>query len=883
MVNIVTEKKEMLSLIVENANEAVVSVDRNGRIIYVNKATEKIFGWKAEELIGKHFSIFAIDKEKQRRQFEEAIKKGGLRIETVRKDKYGNEVPVLMTVLPFKDENGNLLFSTAILVDIRELKEYERRIKHLNDVLKAIRNINQLITKEKNIERILKRACDILVKVRKYESICIVHEEKIFMAGDKKKCKKLMEFINKNRDKIEKEREIFEKINGGYVFGIYFSNEICISLYALHSEKFDKEEMDLLREVCEDIRFAIHSIKIQESLEEEKQLMKAILSASPVGIGYTINRILGWANDAMYKMTGYTPEETLGKSARILYESDEEYERVGKEIEKAVRKGKIAEIETKWKRKDGSVFDCYLRVYPINPKKPDEVVVVAMDITERKRLMKSLEESEEKYRVLAENAPVGVFIVYGREVIYLNKKTEEMLKREENAKHLYDIWKRTGRIPIEAFFDIWKKREKRKKVISIFEKTLEHKGTHTIELKTGGGRYLLLRIANIKYGEDKALLGIVEDITELREMEKKLRESEARFRSLVENADDAIYTINPEGFEYINPAFEKLTGYSKKEILSEEFNFWKLIHPGDRKLIEERKEAREKGKEIKGRYEFRIITKDGRIRFVEASTVPLGRKRVLGILRDITERKKAEELVSKLSELHYIIGMSINRSNTIKELCHNILKNIKEIIEIDYTNIFVYDREKHVLKPIIYYGYPEDFVERVMKKYKISEDSPWEAVKTFLQKKERYVKDIKRYKPLSFNWDIYKKYDAKELYSIPLITENKVYGVLQVLNTSKNLLTDEKKKLLKSIAEEIAAGIAKIEAQERMKRALEQEREFKLKTAHYFFNPICIAKGYLQLAMEEGDGKDKIMKAMEAIKRVERVIKNITQRGEITE
>lgn len=68
-----------------------------------------------------------------------------------------------------------------------------------------------------------------------------------------------------------------------------------------------------------------------------------------------------------------------------------------------------------------------------------------------------------------------------------------------------------------------------------------------------------------------------------------------------------------------------------------------------------------------------------------------------------------------------------------------------------------------------------------------------------------------------------------------------------------------------------------------MKRALEQEKQFKLRAAHYFFNPIAIAKGYLSLALEEKDDKEKIMKAIKAIDRVEKVVKNITQRGVITE
>ena len=1009
----INQQEKMLASIVENAKEAVISLDENGNIIYANKAIEEIFGWKREEIIGKPASILAIDKREQKEQLDEAIKKGGAKFETVRKDRHGNEIPVLLTIVPFRDEKGNLLFSSEIMRDIREIKEYEKRVEHLNEVLRAIRNINQLITKEKGTDKLLQETCRTLFKIRGYEVTCISHEENIYTAGNKKDCEELQRYVKEKEieDKIEKEsKEFLYEFKNKYLLALpLIKNGIQGILYVLRSKKFDEEEIRLLKEVGQDIAFAIHSVKLEKELKEERETVNAILSASPVGIGFSINRTIGWANETMYKMVGYTPEETLGKSTIILYESDEEYERVGREIEKAFKKGRMVEIETKWKRKDGSVFDCYLRICPINPKKPEEgIVVVAMDVTERKRLEKELKESEErfrqffenapeycymistdgkildvnksalkalgykkeelvgkslfviyspssrekakklftkwkktgrlrneelkiitkdgeertvllsadavrdekgniihsisiqrditelkemedalreseeKYRTLADNIPAGVFIVYNREVIYLNKKAEEMLRREKDAKHLYVMWKKDGKLPIDAFFNLWKK-EKREKVMNVFEKGLKEKKLNTVELKTSGNRHLLFYVTTIKYKGEGALLGIVQDITELRKTEERLRESEEKFRSLVENADDAIYIITPEGFEYINPAFEKLTGYSRKEILNKGFNFWNLIHPEDIELIRKRRKARIKGEEIAGRYEFRIITRDGKIKNVESSTVPLEKRRTLGIMRDVTERKKAEEMIRKLCDLHYVIGMSINRSSTIKELCKNILKHIREIIEIDHTNIFIYEEENNILKPIAHYGYPEDFAKRVMKSYIVDEKQPWEAVKSFLEKKERYVKDVKKHEPLSFNWDLYRKYDATELYTLPLITKNKVYGILQVLNTSSNPLTEDKRKLLKSIAEEIAAGIAKIKAEEETRRALEQEREFKLRAAHYFFNPIAIAKGYLELILEEEGENEKILKAIEAINRVEKVVKNVTQRGEIVE
>ncbi len=1060
----IRKKERMLYTIVENAKEAIVSVDAKGNIIYINKATEEIFGWKAEELIGKHMSILAIDSEEQKKQFKEAIEKGWARFETIRKDRNGNEIPLIMTVVPFKDEKGNLIFSSAIMIDIREIKEYEQKIEHLNEVLKAIRDVNQLITKEKKAEKLLKKACEKLTEVRDYDGACILYDDRIYVAGDKKKCKKVLKFIKDKGIEEEikgKNKKILRKFNGVYFLAMSFSKDgINILLYVIRSKKFGKEEVNLLKEICGDIIFALYTIKVEKELREEEKLTKTILSASPVGIGFTINRILGWANDTMYEMTGYTPEETLGKSAKILYENDEEYERVGKEIEKAFKKGEAAEIETKWKRKDGSMFDCYLRIHPINPKKPEEGTVVAAvditelkkakenleaifnsisdpmlvmardhtildvnpavlkilgkekkdiigkkcyeifheieraiencpmekllnskkaetetvrmetvdgiymvtvspifvdgeitkiihhakDITELKQLMKALEESEEKYRILAEHSTDGIFLAIGYKPVYANpallkilgvKSFDELKKKNlleflhpEDAKEIMRDVSRSlkGEIAVKKYevrakrmdgkeifidlsmskvmfegqphalgivrdvterkklieelkeseekyraiveqshdaiyiyrgnkflfvndrvseitgyskeelydVDVWEliHPDDREKIMEIAKKRMKGEQVPPtyearVVTKEGEIKQCEFAVTSITYGGKYAALGVVRDVTERRKMEEALIESEEKFRNLVENAYDAIYIITPEGFEYVNPAFEKLTGYTSDELTRKEFNFWSLIHPDDIELIREREKAREEGKKIPSRYEFRVITKDGKTRIVEVATVDIstkGKIRVMGILRDITERRKAEEEIQKLSQLHYVIGMNINRSESIEQLCKSLLKDVKEIINIEYANIFIYNENKKILTPVAYVGYPEEIARIMIKEYFVDDKQPWEAVKACLKGKERYIKNVQKYKALSSNKELYRKYDIRELYTIPLISRGKIQGIMQMASTPRTPLTEDKRRLLKNIAEEIAAGIAKIMVEEELKKSEEKYR-----------------------------------------------------------
>ncbi len=150
----------------------------------------------------------------------------------------------------------------------------------------------------------------------------------------------------------------------------------------------------------------------------------------------------------------------------------------------------------------------------------------------------------------------------------------------------------------------------------------------------------------LKPFEDRELRTTIEMALYKYKMGNMLKESEERYRGVVENAHDAIYIATQDGFQYANPAFEKLTGWKKEELCKKEFNFWDIVHPDDKELIKEKKEAWKKGKQVSSSYEFRIISEDGEEKVVEANTIDVGRDgevKEIGILRDITERKQAEE------------------------------------------------------------------------------------------------------------------------------------------------------------------------------------------------------------------------------------------------
>lgn len=135
-------------------------------------------------------------------------------------------------------------------------------------------------------------------------------------------------------------------------------------------------------------------------------------------------------------------------------------------------------------------------------------------------------------------------------------------------------------------------------------------------------------------------------------------------KTIIDHTREGIYVTSPAGFEFINPAFEKLTGYKKEEIYSKNFNFLRLVHPEDRHLFSTVTNSFSKPNLPGGNglVEFRLINLKGEVRYVEASTSPLETKpgQTLVILRDITSRKKTEnELIDTLAKLRKTMQATI--------------------------------------------------------------------------------------------------------------------------------------------------------------------------------------------------------------------------------
>ena len=126
--------------------------------------------------------------------------------------------------------------------------------------------------------------------------------------------------------------------------------------------------------------------RAERALRESETTLRSIFLAAPIGIGLTRRRVMEWANQQMTQLIGYTEEEYTGQSTRLLYESEQEFQRVGRQLNAGITACGVGFVETRLVRKDGSTFDANLYVSPLDPAVPEsDAIVMISDVTEKKR------------------------------------------------------------------------------------------------------------------------------------------------------------------------------------------------------------------------------------------------------------------------------------------------------------------------------------------------------------------------------------------------------------------------------------------------------------------------------------------------------------------
>ncbi len=190
------------------------------------------------------------------------------------------------------------------------------------------------------------------------------------------------------------------------------------------------------------------------------------------------------------------------------------------------------------------------------------------------------------------------------------------------------------------------------KQVQITGKPVKDFGWQVIR-KDGAIRYIegSISLQSDVSGNPAGFFVIVNDVTEHKQAQQDLIDSEEKFRVLAEATPTAIALFQDNRWIYANRAAELMCGYSIEEL--RQMNFWDIVHPDHKALTIERGLRRQRGEDVPGRYEFKIITKDGTEKWVDfsgASTMLKGRPAAIINVIDITDRKQMEEKYRNIFE-----------------------------------------------------------------------------------------------------------------------------------------------------------------------------------------------------------------------------------------
>ncbi len=343
-----------------------------------------------------------------------------------------------------------------------------------------------------------------------------------------------------------------------------------------------------------------------------------------------------YVNARFVEVTGFSPAEAIGQNPRILSAgiAPPEFYR---EMWDTIQAGRDWRGVFHNRRKNGEHYWADARISAVRDTSGRIVRFIALqeDITERRRTEQALAESEQRFRTLVEHAPVGVVVHSGLRCVYANASALRLFGYDESTT-VTAIDVRSHVLPTSL------------PVVEAHEKNTPLGGVHPaveLDLRRCDGSHLFCEsiASRITYNGEPATLALIVDITERRQMLAAVEESEARYRTLVEVAPVAIFSLAQGRFTYANPAAARLFGFpSAHELVGA--SIWQRVHADSLAAVTALFDRAEAGGEG-GIEEVSFLGRDHQ-RVICATTavaVTIGRQSaVLTLAVDTTERRQLE-------------------------------------------------------------------------------------------------------------------------------------------------------------------------------------------------------------------------------------------------
>ena len=378
----------------------------------------------------------------------------------------------------------------------------------------------------------------------------------------------------------------------------------------------------------------------REELRASYRFLKSILdSMLDVVIVTNPDGTIRTVNHAALELLGYSEKELLGQPVGTIFEEEKTFFK-GTGLAKLVREGVARNVELVLLSKSGERIPVVFNGSVIREEdgRLAAVVGVARDIRERKRAEEALRESEARFRMVTEEALTGVYIVReDGKFQYVNPALARIFGYTPQ-----ELVGKLGPLDLTHPQDRPLVEEKMRKRLKGEVRSVHY--TFRGLCKDGKVIHCEALGRHIEYQGRPAIMGNLLDITERVQAEKALRESEARYRTLVENANEGIVVIQDGLIKFANPKFYELSGCTESDLACKHFT--EFLHPEERAAALEGYQKWMKGETAPSVYTFRAIDKQGKVRWVESKLVLItweGKPAVLNFLSDVTDRVQAQE------------------------------------------------------------------------------------------------------------------------------------------------------------------------------------------------------------------------------------------------
>ncbi|HNQ00973.1 MAG TPA: PAS domain S-box protein [Syntrophales bacterium] len=408
---------------------------------------------------------------------------------------------------------------------------------------------------------------------------------------------------------------------------------------------------ELLRKM-ESLRLEVMEYEKQESEKlYEAKLYRSLAVTAEAGVYIIKDGLFRFVNQFTASRLGCSPTELIGQRASDFIHP-EDRDAVAKKARDMLRGKRTQPYEFRTVGKDGGVHWILESVTPIDFGAGRAVLGQSMDITAQVEARDRLSRLEALEASILESIPHAVIGLKNRRIIFANDGVEKVFgwKREEVIGQSTRIFYRTKKEWAVGADNLYR--------------SLETQRTFTAEVrrKRKDGTPIICRLTASRIGDalvDKQVVITYEDITDQKTAEEV-------YVTMAESSQVGVYVVHEGRFLYINSVGASYAGYGVDELTGR--SSMMLVHPDDRPLVARKAKAMLRGR-VRAPHTFRIVTKDGRLRWIMETVTPIrfqGKKAILGNSMDITEHKEAQDRLAELEALeasileaipHAVIGV----------------------------------------------------------------------------------------------------------------------------------------------------------------------------------------------------------------------------------